>query len=91
MRIRRSKSRQAESGFTLIEVMIATGLIAIGLLSIAVAQLSALKMAARSKNLSRAMYLAEVQLDEFQAMPLSHATFSTATPRRSASRARAWH
>jgi len=73
----RGRDRQ-EAGFTLVEVMIATALIAIGLSAIAVAQLSALKMASRSKNLSQATYLAEVQLDEFYAMPSSHATFSTA-------------
>ena len=58
-----------ESGFTLLEVMIAMAILGVGLLSIAVAQLSAIKVSARSKNLQQAMFLAREQMDDLEALP----------------------
>ena len=60
-----------ESGFTLLEVMIAMAILGVGLLSIAVAQLSAIKVSARSKNLQQAMFLAREQMDDIEALPLN--------------------
>jgi type IV pilus modification protein PilV len=60
-----------ESGFTLLEVMIAMAILGVGLLSIAVAQLSAIKVSSRSKNLQQAMFLAREQMDDVEALPLN--------------------
>lgn len=74
--MRRRISR--EDGFSLLEVMIAAAILATGLLAIALAQVSALKMGSRSKHLSEAVYLAQEQIETFQALPATDATFSTA-------------
>lgn len=44
-------------------------ILAVGLLSIAVAQISAIKVSSRSKNLQQAMLLARERLDELKALP----------------------
>ena len=59
-----------ESGFTLLEVMIAMAILGVGLLSIAVAQLSAIRVSSRSKGLQQAMFLAREQMDDLEALPL---------------------
>lgn len=56
------------SGFTLLEVMIAMAILGVGLLSIAVAQLTAIKVASKSKNLQQAMFLAREQMDDLEAL-----------------------
>lgn len=65
----RMKEGKRESGFTLIEVMIAMAILGIGLMSIAVAQLTAIKVSSRSKNLQQAMFLAREQMDDLEALP----------------------
>jgi type IV pilus assembly protein PilV len=59
------KSRRNQSGFTLLEVMIAMVIMGVGLLTIAIAQLASLRMATESKQMSQATYLAEQQLETF--------------------------
>jgi type IV pilus modification protein PilV len=59
-----------DSGFTLLEVLIAMAILGVGLLSIAVAQLTAIKVSSRSKNLQQAMFLAREQMDDLEALPL---------------------
>ena len=66
-----------EDGFSLLEVMIAMAILATGLLAIALAQVSALKMGARSKHLSDAVYLAQEQIETFQALPATDIAFTT--------------
>lgn len=63
------RRRGAEAGFTLVEVMIAMVILAVGLLTIGLAQLTALRMTTRSKNMSQAMYLAQEQIEAFLAAP----------------------
>ena len=70
-------SGSCESGFTIIEVMIAFTILAIGLAAIGTAQLSALRLTTTSKHLSQAMYLAEEQMEIFHSMPFN-ATFQIA-------------
>jgi Tfp pilus assembly protein PilV len=53
--------------------MIAMAILGVGLLSIAVAQLSAIKVSSRSKNLQQAMFLAREQMDDIEALPLASA------------------
>ncbi len=65
-RVTESKS---QSGFTLLETMIAMAILGVGLLSIAVAQLTAIKMSSKSKNLQQAMFLAREQMDDLEALP----------------------
>jgi prepilin-type N-terminal cleavage/methylation domain-containing protein len=57
-----------ESGFTLIEVMIAMTILSVGLMSIAVAQLTAIKVSSRSKHMQDAMFLAREQMDTLVAI-----------------------
>jgi len=57
-----------QDGFTLIEVMIALTLLLIGMTGVALAQLQALRSGANSGQRSKALYLAESQLERFQAM-----------------------
>jgi type IV pilus assembly protein PilV len=71
-------TERSESGFTLIEVMIALAILGVGLLSIAVAQITAIKVQARSKNLQQAMFLAREQLDDLDALPPGAAVLQTA-------------
>ena len=74
----RSNSRASDSGFTLIEVMMALAILGVGLLSIAVAQITAIKVASKSKNLQQAMFLAREQLDDLDALPPGSAVLQTA-------------
>ena len=63
-------ARSAE-GFTMLEVVVALGLLAIGLLGIAVTQLTALHVSGRSRHLTDAMYLAHEKMEEFHSIPLT--------------------
>jgi prepilin-type N-terminal cleavage/methylation domain-containing protein len=74
----RTSDGRHESGFTLIEVMIAMAILGVGLMSIAVAQLTALKVSSRSKNLQQAMFLAREQMDDLEALPPGAAMLQTA-------------
>ncbi len=66
-----------EAGFSLLEVVVASAILATGLLVIALAQVSALKMGSRSKHLTDAVYLAQEQIETFQALPATDLMFST--------------
>ncbi len=66
---------RSQSGFTLIELMIAMAILGIGMLTIGLAQMSAVKLAARSGHLSQAMYLAQEQMELFMVMPPGNAQF----------------
>lgn len=80
MRTQRIRSvSRSESGFTLIEVMVAMAILGIGLLSIAVAQISAVKLQSRSKNLQQAMFLARESLDDLEALPPNPAILQVAS------------
>jgi type IV pilus modification protein PilV len=72
MKLHRQNTRAgSDSGFTLLEVLIAMAILGVGLLSIAVAQLTAIKVSSRSKNLQQAMFLAREQMDDLEALPLN--------------------
>lgn len=76
----RHRARRADAGFSLIEVMIALVLLLIGMTGVALAQLQALRAGANSGDRSRAMYLAEAQLETFQAMWTLDPTVTTPGP-----------
>jgi len=65
---RRAPSSRSERGFTVIEVMIALLLLLIGMTGVALAQLQSLRSASNSGQRSKALYLAEEQLEVFHAM-----------------------
>jgi len=69
---------QPEAGYTLIEVMIAMAILGIGLMSIAVAQITAMKVSSRSKNLQQAMFIAREQMDDLDALPPGSPTLANA-------------
>ena len=71
MMSRRSRIRGRADGFTLLEVVIAMGILATGLLAVAAAQITALHVSSRSKHLLDAVHLAEGQLEAFRAMPVA--------------------
>ena len=62
-------------GLSLIEVMIAMLILGIGLLTVAAAQLSALRMGTASEHNQQALYLAQEQLERFQANTPAAGTF----------------
>ncbi len=57
--------RRKESGFTLIEVMISLVIMGVGLMAVALAQLTSMRIATESRQLTHAMYLAEQQMGTF--------------------------
>jgi type II secretory pathway pseudopilin PulG len=58
--------------------MIAMAILGIGLMSIAVAQITAMKVSSRSKNLQQAMFLARESLDDLEALPAGAPVLGTA-------------
>lgn len=67
----RNRERRREEGFTLLELMIAMGILAVGLLAIATAQLWAISRTAHSRHLSQALHLAQQQMELFHATPVA--------------------
>ena len=65
------RRRRGQSGFTLIEVMIAMAILATGLLAIATAQLWAISRTGRSRHQTEALHLAAQQMEIFHAMSLA--------------------
>ncbi len=66
---RRATRRARESGFTMLEVVIAMAILASGMLAIAAAQLAALHLSSKSRSLMDAIHLAQAQMETFQATP----------------------
>ena len=73
--MKRTRALHSQSGFTMIELLIAMAILGIGMLTIGLAQMSAVKLSARSGHLSQAMYLAQEQMEIFMVMPASNAQF----------------
>ena len=84
MRIHGGSAAAAQDGFSLIEVLLALAILGVGMLSIAVAQLTAMKVQSRSKNLQQAMFLAREQMDDLEALnagaPILQAAATTDDP-----------
>ncbi len=66
--MRRKRAQPSESGFTLLETMVALGILAVGTLGVAASILTAIKYATQSRNATQAMYLAVDQLEIMQLM-----------------------
>ena len=60
-----------DEGFTLLELVIAMGILAVGLLGIATAQIWAINRVSHSRHLSQALHLAQEQMELFHATPVA--------------------
>ena len=68
------------SGFSLIEVMVALGILAFGLLGVTAGHLLAMRVSTSSRGATLAMDLAEQQLEIFQAMSAADVLALQGTP-----------
>jgi Tfp pilus assembly protein PilV len=64
-----SPTAQRAAAFTLLETVIALGILAVGVLAVAASLLTALKFSTNSRAASHAMYLAEEQVEIMRLMP----------------------
>ena len=62
---------RGDEGFTLLELLIAMGILAVGLLGIATAQIWAINRTSQSRHLSQALHLAQQQMELFHATPVA--------------------
>lgn len=70
------RRRRSARGFTLLEVMIALGILAVGLLSVAAAQLYAMRGGASGRHSSDAAVVAHSQLENFQRIDFTDAVLT---------------
>jgi len=68
------KARKHSSGVSIVEVIIALGILGFGVLGAAAAQITAVKFNRESRARTEAYYLAEQQMETFQAMSGSGVT-----------------
>ena len=76
---RRMKKIKGETGFTLLEVIIAISILSIGLLGIAAMQASALKVDAMANTVTEATIRGQDLLEQFQATPYDDVVSGTTT------------
>ncbi|MBW2400865.1 MAG: prepilin-type N-terminal cleavage/methylation domain-containing protein [Deltaproteobacteria bacterium] len=62
------RQQRSAGGFSVLEVMIALSILAFGMMAAMAGQVSALKTIRQSRTQMLAMYLAEEQMEDFQAM-----------------------
>ncbi len=65
------KNRKTETGFTLLEVMLAISIFTIGLLAIAAMHVSSIDGNSSSRRLTEAMNYTQEKLEELQTLPFS--------------------
>lgn len=85
MVVRRNRDRE---GFTLLETVIALGVLAFGLLTLAVMQLAAMKGHRHGRHTSDAMAIAQTKMEEFQSMDFADADLAVTAPGWSAAETR---
>lgn len=72
--------RRNDGGFTIIEVMITTFVLAIGMLGLLLMQMSALQHGARAKHRTGASMIARDQIERIQNMPFSDSDLDVMSP-----------
>jgi prepilin-type N-terminal cleavage/methylation domain-containing protein len=70
----RADARHRRSGFSLIEVSMALGILAFGLLTIAVMQIQALRDGSKGRHVYTAAMIAREQVEQIQRVPFSQIT-----------------
>ena len=80
MRVLQRDFRRPQTGFTLIEVLIAMALFSFGILSVASMQVVAIQVNASSQRLNRASTLVQDKIEELMALPFTHASLNDTTP-----------
>ena len=70
-RVNTQRRQRTQSGFTLIEVMIAFGILGFGMLTMAVMQIQALKQGAMGRHTSEAAAVARTYLEQAHRLPWS--------------------
>jgi prepilin-type N-terminal cleavage/methylation domain-containing protein len=73
---RRRNSRNAERGFTLTEMLIATAIILVGLVTVAELVPASVMMNSNNRNDATALVLAQRQLEAMREVPMNSTTFS---------------
>jgi prepilin-type N-terminal cleavage/methylation domain-containing protein len=63
------RTRKTDGGFTLVEIMLAIGILSIGLLAIASMQISAVRGNSSARDTSEAATLAELQVETLMSLP----------------------
>jgi prepilin-type N-terminal cleavage/methylation domain-containing protein len=74
--IRRSNSRNAERGFTLTEVLIATAIVLVGLVAVAELVPASVMLNSNNRSNATALVLAQRQLEAMREVPLNTTTFN---------------
>lgn len=69
-----------ESGFTLIEILIAMVILSFGLLSLASMQIVAIRVNTSSDELSRGTTLVQDKIEQLMSLPMTHASLADPTP-----------
>lgn len=64
----RMRSSSRSEGFTLVEIMVALGVLAFGLLSVTAGHLMAMRVSTTSRSGTLALHLAQEQMETFRAM-----------------------
>ena len=73
-------TRRRETGFSMLEVMIALTILSVGILGIGAVQLTATKLSGDSRVRTQAASLAQQQIELFRAMPIGTLTALIAAP-----------
>jgi type IV pilus assembly protein PilV len=71
-------TRRRDGGLSLLEVMIAMGVLAVGLLALAAMQLHSLRQGTVGRNTTMAMTIAQDQLEQFLTIPFTHTSLTAA-------------
>ena len=71
--IHKMMSIKRDSGFTLIEILIAIAILAFGLLAVATMQVTGIRTNARANGLSQGLTLAQDKVEELMSLPFNHA------------------
>jgi len=74
------KRVKKEEGYTLVEVLVALGILGFGLLAVATMQVTAIKVNARASDLSQGVTLAQAKVEELMNLPYDHADLSDKSP-----------